>query len=510
VKPASAGVEVRSGELFAALSLALDLGTGEPFEHALRTCLIGLELADRLDLGAEERRDVYHLSLLHSIGCTADSPEAAARYGDDIGVRSQAAPVDMARKPQVAGFIWRATGKSPRRFSVVMAAGPKGAAKGLRAHCEVGERLAAMLSLPGSVQRALWFTFERYDGKGFPRGIGGEEIPLAARVMHVARDLHVLAVRHGAPRAEASVAERSGGAYDPPIARAARGVLAALPDESVWDTVAHAPEGGAPLRADALERACLAAAYFADLKSTYTLEHSTGVAELAEAAAWRLGMATPEVSALRQAALLHDLGRVGVSSAIWDRAGKLTDSEWERVRLHPYFTQRALARADGLRTLVRVAAGHHERLDGSGYPSGADGGQLSMPARVLAAADSFHAMREERAHRPALDAPRAAAELERDAREGRLDTEAVDAVLAAAGHRSPRPPRRALPAGLTVREVEVLALIARGKTNRQAAQALGLSPKTVGHHVQHVYSKIGVSTRAGAAVFAMEHDLLRR
>src|SRR5204863_1284334 len=152
VKPASAGVEVRSGELFAALSLALDLGTGEPFEHALRTCLIGLELADRLDLPADERRDVYHLSLLHSIGCTADSPEAAARYGDDIAVRSEAAPVDTARRPQVAGFIWRATGKSPRRFTVVMAAGPKGAAKGLRAHCEVGLRLAAMLPLPAPVR----------------------------------------------------------------------------------------------------------------------------------------------------------------------------------------------------------------------------------------------------------------------------------------------------------------------------------------------------------------------
>jgi HD-GYP domain-containing protein (c-di-GMP phosphodiesterase class II)/predicted DNA-binding protein (UPF0251 family) len=503
-------VEVRSGELFAALSLALDLGTGEPFEHALRTCLIGLALADRLDLAADERRDVYHLSLLHSIGCTADSPEAAARYGDDIAVRSEAAPIDTARRPEVAGFIWRATGKSLRRFTVVMAAGPKGAAKGLRAHCEVGERLAAMLSLPESVRQALWFTFERFDGKGFPRGVGGNEIPLAARVMHVARDLHVLAARSGTAAAEAAIAARAGGAYDPAVAGSAGGVLGSLPEESVWDTVAHAPEGGAPLRAEALERACLATAYFADLKSTHTLEHSTGVAELAEAAAWRLGMGVPEVTALRQAALMHDLGRVGVSTAIWDRPGRLTESEWERVRLHPYFTQRALARADGLRAVVRVAAAHHERLDGSGYPSGVDGGQLSMPARVLAAADAFHAMRESRAHRPALDAPRAADELERDAREGRLDAEAVAAVLGAAGQGSTRPPRRELPAGLTVREVEVLRLIARGNSNREAAKALGLSPKTVGHHVQHVYSKIGVSTRAGAAVFAMEHDLLRR
>ena len=500
---------MRSGELFAALSLALDLGTGEPFEHALRTCLIGLELCDRLDLTAGERRDVYHLSLLHSIGCTSDSPEAAARYGDDIAVRSEAAGIDTARQPEVVRFIWRASGRNVRRFTAVLAAGPKGAAKGLRAHCEVAERLAAMLSLPASVQRALWFTFERFDGKGFPRGIGGEEIPLPARVMHVARDLHVLAVRGDPAAAEGAIADRAGGAYDPGVAAVAGGVLAALPEESVWDTVAQAPEGGAALRGDALERACLATAYFADLKSTHTLEHSTGVAELAEAAAWRLGMAEPEVAALRHAALLHDLGRVGVSTATWDRPGRLSDSEWERVRLHPYFTQRALARADGLRPLVRIAAGHHERLDGSGYPSGAEAAQLAMPARVLAAADAFHAMRESRAHRPARPVAEAADELERDAREGRLDGEAVAAVLAAAGQRSRRPAYREPPAGLTQREVEVLRLIARGRSNRQAAEELGVSPKTVGHHVQHVYSKIGVSTRAGAAVFAMEHGLLK-
>jgi HD-GYP domain-containing protein (c-di-GMP phosphodiesterase class II) len=502
-------VEVRSGELFAALSLALDLGTGEPLEHALRTCLIALELADRLDLGPDERSDVYHLALLHSIGCTADSPEAAARYGDDIRLRAEAAPIDTGRQREVMRFLWRAGGRSPRRFAGAVAAGPKAAAQGLRAHCEVGERLASMLALGEGVQNALWFTFERFDGSGFPRGIGGEEIPLAARVVHVARDLHVLAARSGADAAETAVAARSGGAYDPAVTAVAAGTLGTLPGGSVWDAVAAAPEGGAPLRGEALDRACTAVAYFADLKSTHTLEHSTGVAELAEAAAWRLGFGADEVAALRRAALLHDLGRVGVSSAIWDRAGALTESEWERVRLHPYYTQRALARAEGLREVVRIAAGHHERLDGSGYPSGAEAAQLTPAARVLAAADAFHAMGETRAHRAPLAVEAAAAQLEDEAPR-RLDPEAVAAVLAAAGARRAEPPRpRELPAGLTKREAEVLRLIARGATNRQAAAQLGLSPKTVGHHVQHVYAKIGVSTRAGAAVFAMEHDLLR-
>jgi HD-GYP domain-containing protein (c-di-GMP phosphodiesterase class II)/DNA-binding CsgD family transcriptional regulator len=506
VPPASA--EVRSGELFAALSLALDLSTGEPLEHALRTCLIGLALADRLGLDEDERRDVYLLALLHSIGCTADSPEAAARYGDDIGLRFEAAPVDIARQPEVAKFLWRASGKNVRRFTAVLAAGPKTAANGLRAHCEVGERLAEMLSLGPRVQDALWYTFERFDGKGFPRGVGGDEIPLAARVVHVARDLHVLATRSSAEGAEATIAERSGGAYDPSIAAAAPGALGSLPGGSVWDAVARAPEGGAPLRDDALDRACRAVAYVADLKSTHTLEHSTGVAELAEAAGWRLGMGEDDVAALRRAALLHDLGRVGVSTAIWDRPGSLTESEWERVRLHPYYTQRALSRADGLGPIVGIAAAHHERLDGSGYPSGTAGVALDQPSCVLAAADAYHAMCETRAHRPAHEPDRAADELEEEARAGRLDPGAVDAVLGAAG-RSRDQPKREWPGGLTEREVEVLRLVARGASNRAAAEQLGISPKTVGHHVQHVYSKIGVSTRAGAAVFAMQNDLLR-
>jgi HD-GYP domain-containing protein (c-di-GMP phosphodiesterase class II)/DNA-binding CsgD family transcriptional regulator len=371
----------------------------------------------------------------------------------------------------------------------------------------VGEGLATMLSLPASVREALWFTFERFDGRGLPRGAAGEEIPLAARVVHVARDLHVHAVRTSPERAEAAIAQRAGGAYDPRVATLARGVLASLPGGSAWDAVARAPEGGAPLRDEALDSACRAVAYFADLKSTHTLEHSTGVAELAEAAGWRFGLEAEEVAALRRAALLHDLGRVGVSSAIWDRPGALGESEWERVRLHPYYTQRALARAEGLGPIVGIAAGHHERLDGSGYPSATSAPAQSMPARLLAAADSYHAMCEARAHRPPLRPEEAADRLEQEACGGRLDADAVNAVLAAAGQRKRVP--KEWPAGLTAREAEVLGLIARGASNRVAAQELGLSAKTVGHHVQHVYAKIGVSTRAGAALFAMRHDLLK-
>jgi HD-GYP domain-containing protein (c-di-GMP phosphodiesterase class II) len=508
---AAAEQAVHPGELFAGLSIALDLGTGQPVEHALRTCLLALELAERAGCDEAERADVYHLALLHSIGCTADSPETAARYGDDIRVRAAHAPVDMGRRSQVFVFLWRATGpgeprrRRVRRFAAGVGAGPAGARIGLTAHCEVADRLAGMLGLGDSLRDSLWFTFERFDGKGFPRGRAGDEIPRAARILHVARDFDVL----GRERAPALLRERSGGAYDPQLVKLAGDDLAhALPDGPAWDAVMEARPAVAELRGERLDEGCRAVGYFADLKSAHTLEHSTGVAELAEAAGWRLGFDAAEVDALRRAALVHDLGRAAVSTGIWDKPGPLSDGEWERVRLHPYATDRALSRATGLAPIARVAALHHERLDGSGYPSGAEAGALGTAARVLAAADAYHAMTESRAYRPARDPDAAADELVREARAGRLDGEAVDAVLAAAGQASGRRARE-WPAGLTDREVDVLRLVARGLSNREAAQQLGVSPKTVGHHVEHVYAKAGVSTRAGAALFAMQHGLLR-
>jgi HD-GYP domain-containing protein (c-di-GMP phosphodiesterase class II) len=392
-----------------------------------------------------------------------------------------------------------------RRLASALAAGPAGARKGLRAHCEVAERLAGMLGLGDSLQDALWYVFERFDGKGFPRGRTGDEIPRCARILHVARDFDVL----GRERAPDLLRERSGGAYDPELVKLAGDDLAAaLPEGQVWDAVMEARPAAVPLRGEKLDEGCRAVGYFADLKSAHTLEHSTGVTELAEAAGWRLGLDAAEVDALRRAALVHDLGRAAVSTGIWDKPGPLSDGEWERVRLHPYGTDRALARATGLAPIARVAALHHERLDGSGYPGGAAGIALGTGARILAAADAYQAMTESRAHRPALSPAQAADELVRDARAGRLDGEVVDAVLAAAGQSAGRRARE-WPAGLTDREVDVLRLVARGLSNREAAGRLGLSPKTVGHHVQHVYTKAGVSTRAGAALFAMQHGLLR-
>jgi HD-GYP domain-containing protein (c-di-GMP phosphodiesterase class II) len=246
----------------------------------------------------------------------------------------------------------------------------------------------------------------------------------------------------------------------------------------------------------------------ADLKTPFTHGHSGGVANLATAAAENLRLDVATVSQLKVAALLHDLGRVGISGAIWEKPGPLTAAEWEQVRMHPYHSERILATSRALETLAPIAAMHHERLDGSGYHRGCRGHDLPPACRVLAAADAFQAMTQTRPHRQALTPEEAGEALIRESRSGRLDSDAVAAVLNAAGQRRParRPDLR--PAGLSEREIEVLRLVAQGCSNPEIAKSLYISRRTAEHHVQHVYRKIGVSSRAAAALFALEHDLL--
>jgi HD-GYP domain-containing protein (c-di-GMP phosphodiesterase class II) len=244
---------------------------------------------------------------------------------------------------------------------------------------------------------------------------------------------------------------------------------------------------------------------FADLKSPYMLGHSHAVAELAARAAVEQGL--PDLATtMRRTGFVHDLGRLGISNAIWDKRGTLGPGEWERVRLHPYLTERMLQQSEALGPLGAIAVQHRERLDGSGYPRGLSGSAISRPARILGAADAYQAMREPRPHRLARSPDDAAAELRADAKAGRLDAESVEAVLSAAGHRISR--LRDGPLGLTTREVDVLRLLAVGMSNKEIAQRLVITPKTVGNHVEHIYTKIDIRSRAGAGLFPMRHGLL--
>jgi DNA-binding CsgD family transcriptional regulator len=305
------------------------------------------------------------------------------------------------------------------------------------------------------------------------------------------------------------VRSRSGSGFDPHLAgvfvRNAPGLLAELEVTSRWTAVQDLEPGNrVELTGAPREEALRAVADFADLQCTFLVGHSSGVAALAGAAAGRLGLPSSDAEMVFEAALVHDVGRVGVSAAIWSKPGPLTAGEWEAVRLHPYHTDRALHRSPGLARLSAVASMHHERLDGGGYFRGAS--HFTPGASVLAAADAYHAMTEPRPHRQAMPPPRAAEEIQKEVRAGRLDRSTVDAVLEAAGHRTGR--RKEHAAGLTAREVEVLRLLARGLSTKDIARSLVVSPKTAENHIHSIYGKAGVSTRAAATVFAMQHGLM--
>jgi putative nucleotidyltransferase with HDIG domain len=365
--------------------------------------------------------------------------------------------------------------------------------------------------MPASVCDSLAHAYERWDGKGYPDGLAGEDVPLAVRVVTVARDAELWARQAGWATAVEVLAHRRDRAYDPAVADAlagdGEGWLAGIGDELCGAVLETEPPPVLTLDDSEIDGALTAVADFADLKSPFFLGHSTGVAAIAQEAATATGLSDEDAATLRRAGLLHDIGKVGVASGIWGHPGPLSADQWERVRLHSYLGERVLSRCRLLEPYAAIAARHHERADGSGYHRGLAGDQLGVSTRILAAADVYHALTETRPHRAALQPASAASRLLDEVDAGRLGRDDVDAVLAAAGQAS-RPPQINRPAGLTEREVDVLRLIARGQANKQVAATLGISPKTVGRHIEHIYAKAGVATRAGATLFAMEHGLL--
>ena len=505
---------LRLAELMAALSLATDLGMGQPMEQALRTCLIAVSLGDRLGLSRDELSEVYYVALLRFLGCTADAHEFAAMVGgDDISMRAAIAPVLGRTRNEFASQVVPkvGAGKGPLRRAQLVAgmlsSGEQQGREGVRAGCELAVNLAGRIGLPSSVRRGLASAFETWSGTGFPDGIGGEAIPLSSRLVFVARDAEILQRRGGDEAVKAAMQERGGVTYDPSVAAAFLSNFHALMDSaavvSPWDAVLERePEPHPWVPESRLDPTLEAFADFVDMKSPFTAGHSREVAALAS------DTSAADADGLRRAGLVHDLGRVSVPNGIWDKPAKLTDGEWERVRLHPYYSERIVGRVARLEPLARLAGMHHERMDGSGYHRGSDRADIPAPARVLAAADAYQAMTQPRPYRPARTRDEAAEMLRADARAGRLDVNAVDEVLTAAGHRL-APVRRVWPAGLSEREVEVLRLICRGGTKKQAAALLRISPSTVDHHVRHIYDKVGVATRAGATLFAVENDLLQ-
>jgi len=507
------------------LSLAADLGMGQPLENAQRTAIVTVALGRAADLSARDLKDAYYLAFLRFVGCTADAPIAADVFGgDEIEARGWLTLADWGRPTDVIRILMRniGAGKSAmqraRLIANLFVKMPR-LNRTAESHCEVAQSLADDLGCSVRVREALGYSFERWDGKGFPRKKRGDTIPLPMRLVQVADDAQVFHRAGGVEGAATMLAERAGKALDPVLAETARAnaaeLLAGIEVPSVWDA-AIAAEPGPPDYIDdaAIDGALQAIGAFADLKSSYTRGHSTGVAELAAGAAERMGLGTAAVEEVRRAGYVHDVGRAGVSAGVWEKEGPLTDGEWEKVRMHAYYTERILARPPLLARLGSLGSLDHERLDGNGYPHRRAAESLPPGARLLAAADMYQAMRETRPHRRAISREEIAATLEKEAEKGRLDRDAVRAVLETAGHRVERAGARGggnggrYPGGLTDREVEVLRLVARGLTNKEVAQKLEISARTVGHHLAHAYEKIGVTTRAGAAMFAMKNGIV--
>lgn len=502
-------------ELLAALSVAIDLGLGQPAEHMLRAALIGTRIADRLGLSAEQRDGVYYSTLVMWIGCHADSHEFAQWFGDDIAVRRDSYLVDWAGLPYYRFLVNNIGRGEPLLARMTTIATLFVNARGnmsrlIHSHCTSAALLAERMGLGAGVQHAVGFSFERHDGSGLPSGARGDDIPVEMRVAQLADMVEVHQRVGGVTAAVAMATERRGTHFDPAVvdvfAADAEAILTGPGPGEAWETALRAaPDHHRPLDDASVDELLIALGDFVDLKCPFTLGHSRSVAHLAGQAADAVGLSPEAATLTRRAGHVHDLGRIGISNQIWSKPSTLTAAEFERMRLHPYLTVRILNRVQGLAEVAQVAGNHHEHMNATGYPRNLPGAALSMPDRLLAAAVSYQSALEPRPYRDAMDPDAAARRIRDRARSGELDPVAVDAVLHAAGHRGRRSGTR--PDGLTPREIEVLRLVARGASNKQIAEALVISEKTARNHVERTYAKIGVTNRIGASMYALRTGL---
>lgn len=513
----TSGERDRLASLFGALASMADAAGGFHSDKAVRTAILSTRLAAAHGLDVAEQSDAYYLALVRFLGCTSFAPDAA-RYGggDDISVARVMAFVDPDEPLQLLGSVARGVGRgappTARVQGVVRLVADRSAPqRHAAAECDVGEALARSIGMPDAILVALLDLFERWDGKGHPNRRQGEAIAPLARVVAMADVLEIGYTRFGLDAVRETARKRSDGRFDPALVTTfcaqAPDLLAGLSTASAWELFLEVePEPRRHVTPAVVARYAEAFARAVDLKSVWTATHSYSVGVLAAASGEAAGLDPATIELIRNAGWLHDLGRVAVPNLIWDKPGPLNAAEREQVRLHAYHTERLLARSQVLSPVAVLAGAVHERCDGSGYPKMLKSSSLDEPARLLAACDVFCALTEDRPHRPALTTDAAATLLAEEAERGDFDLAAVRHVLAAAG----LPPARTAgtwPAGLSDREVDVLRLVARGSTNKDVARELGISAKTVQHHVAHIYTKVGVASRAGAALFAAEHGL---
>jgi HD-GYP domain-containing protein (c-di-GMP phosphodiesterase class II) len=511
---------IRMAEVLAAFSLATDLGTGKSMGHALRACYIGMAIAHELRLSNAEQAELYYSFLLMHSGCAALSlTMAPIIQGDELVAIADVTLRDDSSLLEMLGWMRRHVSPDaplPTRILNLIRALLHNPDEGdVRGVCEVAVRVAQRLDMPPGVQNTIRHYLERWDGKG-PFGLRGNEIPRNARLLHMAVKADACHAAYGRDVAETMARERKGKIFAPHVVDV---FLSVARETDLWKTLAKGdlwdvvldlePDSPYRLIEEAkLDDVALAVADFVDLKSPSTVTHSRETAHFAECMARRLGLPESDITTIRRAALVHDLGHLALPSHILVDQDQLSEVDKEKLRLHPYYTERVLSRMPALASMAAIAGMHHERLNGTGYYRGLSGDELPVSAHILALADDFQERLQASRHQANPDPQDVLKSMQPDI--GPLFSPDCYAALAEElGGAAPQPrPRRDRPAGLTDREVEVLQHVAKGDTNRQIAQNLVISERTVAHHLEHIYDKIGISSRAAAVFFAMEHELI--
>ena len=432
---------IRVSEVLSSLSFALDLTEGQPMGHSVRSCILGMSIAREIGLPLKAQGDLYYALLMKDAGCSTNASRMFQIFGTD----------DIAAKRDVKTTDWTRLGWESLEYALshVRTGAPflervrglfdlalhqeRNAKEVVQIRCERGADIARRIGLPEATAEAIHSLDELWNGAGHPLGLCGEDIPLLARIMNLAQTVDVFYTTQGRQAALDVTKKRSGRWFDPDLVRAFH---SAAKKEVLWadvDDAAKRVTGFEPREdllaadEDTLDRICLAFADVIDAKSPFTYRHSTGVAGAAVAIASELGMSPPEVTLIRRAALLHDIGKLSVSNSILDKPGKLTSDEWAVVRRHPYYSYEILRRIPSFADLSEIAASHHEKLDGTGYFRGATAEHLSLPARILVVADIYDALAAKRPYRDALPLEEVFAIMQKDAPQA-LDANVFEAL----------------------------------------------------------------------------------
>ncbi|MBB5058518.1 putative nucleotidyltransferase with HDIG domain [Granulicella aggregans] len=438
-------------EIISALSFALDLTEGAVAGHALRSCVLGMRIAAEARLNEFQQSDLYFALLLKDVGCSSNSARMCQIVGggDDRALKAGVKLEDWTQpgKPKLSTLklMWNNVLPDGNALERVLRIAQIGRAQhknneemiGLR--CDRGAKIVAKIGLGQATAEAVRCLDEHWDGTGYPSGWRGERIPLLARIAAVAQHLDVFATEKGTEQAILVLEERSGKWFDPELVRVAvslhkRGklwsnCLAGDSEGTTRDTVlAYQPSDTVPLGADKIDNICEAFSDVVDAKSPFTSRHSMGVAEAALTIANSIGLSADRTKLIHRAALLHDLGKLRVPNSILDKPSKLTNEEFSVVKEHPALTQQILERIPSFRLMAQIAGAHHEKLDGTGYPNHLSAAELSLESRIIAVADVYAALSEERPYRESLDLGQVSAIMRKDI-PTKLDPECFEALL---------------------------------------------------------------------------------